>query len=420
MLVAVLLRVALVLLFPKMAMFGDELDYYRGARELASGLEVSVLPFRPPLYLFFLASIFKVFGPNADAVRIVQAGLEGACVAGLYLLARRVGGHRAGLIAAWSFALFPDFIGYSHTLWSESFSLFVMVSALLLLWRLGERPSWPLAIAVGIAWGMMCLIKPYHVYLTPLLLACTVVCARANARAGMARLAAGALATSFLVIAPWSIYLSLEHGRTILISSTGALNLRDGTNYYSPPQYDFPYPQRVPAELVDALGREEGLMEFVLANPGLFAARAGEKMGYLWSPNSFAIRHLYRGKYGPPERFGAVLRITIASVVMAATAAILLLAIPGFFGSRDALGAAFATAYVLPYSLMITVTPALSRYRLPMMIFAVLYAACFLADGRAALERLKRARVWVPSAILWIALAVAWNARVPEVVAALW
>ena len=418
--VAVVLRVALVALFPQMAMFGDELDYFRGARDLVEGREVGVWPFRPPLYLFLVSGVIEIAGPSADAVRLLQALLEGACVAFLYSLARDTGGTRAGLIAAWIYALYPDFVGYSHTLWSESFALALMLPGLWLLRRLAQRPSWAIAFSTGLRWGGLCLVKPYHVYLTPLLLASTVLCAPREARPSMLRFAAGALAAAIFVVAPWSVWISLRYEKPILISTTGGLNLRDGSNYYPPPQYDFPYPQRIPADLVRALGRSESLPAFIAGNPGLFVKRAGEKMGYLWSPNSFVIRHVYRGKYGSPQSLGAPLRIGVAIAVMSSTALLLLLAIPGFLASRDRLMAALTVSYVLPYTLMITITPALSRYRLPMMIFAILYAACFLARGSEGWTTLRQPRVWAPCLVVWTALAFAWSARVPQVVSALW
>ena len=82
--------------------------------------------------------------------------------------------------------------------------------------------------------------------------------------------------------------------------------------------------------------------------------------------------------------------------------------------------AALSASYVVPYTMMISVTPALSRYRIPIMVFAILYAACFLARGSESLTELTRVRVWLPSLLLFVALGFAWSARVPEVVAALW
>jgi 4-amino-4-deoxy-L-arabinose transferase-like glycosyltransferase len=415
---AVSVRIAIVMAFPDMPLVGDEHKYFEESARLADGLPIGA--FRPPLYLFFSMLVIEVAGPFPDAIRLSQCLLEGLGVIGMFLLGVAAAGRRTGLWAAWIFALFPDFIGYSHYLWSESLATFVLIAALLLLWRLHDRPSWPAAAGAGFALGLASLIKPYHLYLAPILLGCTVLCCRSAERPFAKKLAAGAMLATLVVVLSWSIHATLKHGRPILISTTGALNLTDGTNYYRPPQYDFPRFHKKRSEVVAAMGRTEGLVSFVVSNPALFAARAGEKMGYLWSPNSYVIRHLYIGKYGAPQKIERWQRLLTSYTVMAATALVLLLAIPGAFASRGSFLFYVTTAYVVPYTLMITITPSLSRYRLPLMVFAVLHAACLLGRGGAAPRQLARREVWIPTLVLWGALAVAWGVRLPEVVAALW
>jgi hypothetical protein len=239
-------------------------------------------------------------------------------------------------------------------------------------------------------------------------------------RPRVTRLAALAMLVTFFVITPWSLYVSTKFQRPIVISTTGSLNLRDGTNYYQPPQYDYPWSQKVHPTLVARLGREENIAAFIAGNPALFLSRAGEKMGYLWSPNSYIVRHIYTGKYGDPRVMRPALRLAAIYATLGATALVLLLAVPGFFAARGSFAFSVSAAYVVPYTAMIAITPALSRYRLPIMVFAVVYAACFLSQGRGALRQLRRAQIWLPALILWLALGVAWYARVPELWSAIW
>lgn len=414
--VGVGLRLSIILLFPEMRLAGDEEVYYRAATNLAAGKDVSAFPFRSPLYIFLCAWVVKLGGPGGDGIRLFQIGLEGLSILGIFLLARRILGERVAPCAAWLYALYPDFIAYSHYLWSETLGLLLLIWGLLTLTWLRDRPEPRWALLAGLAWGLAGLNKPASLYLALPLLAWVAYSIDSRSRIATLRLAAIAFSTSLIVIAPWSLHLSLKLDRPILVSTTGAHNLRIGNNNYEPPHYDFPTRNTYSRAKAKKLGRSVGLVRWISAHPRLFAERAVLKMKYLWSPTSFPVRHIFWGRYGYTVQRGPTPPLlAVACLVMISTVAMLSLSIPGFFASRLRQPFAFGltTAYVSTYLAMITLTPALSRYRLPLMVFAVLYAAFLLADRGELPRRLLRPATAIPTVVVLAALVALWWNEVP-------
>jgi len=422
-LVGLAIRVAIVLLHPDMPLHADERAFWGAGLQAAAGEEVGVFPFRPPLYVGFCAAVAAVFGDSPDALRFAQCGVDVLMVLGVWLLARRMVGRRTAVWAAWLAALYPDFIVYSHYLWSETLGLCLLTWALLALTALHDRPSVGRAVVVGLAFGALNHVKPFHTYMLPLLMGTLVAMAAPGARLAMVRHGVVAVLALAAACAPWSIHQSLKTGRTVVVSTSGAKNLREGLNEVPPVQLDFASEwffnkrkrSRAPKD------RATGL-EFVVRNPGLFASRTVEKMSYLWAPNSYLLRYLYLAfppgqnwKYGPAERMDPGLRRGVAYASIGSTVVLALGLVLGLFGSRARTAVAMTATYVLAYMGMIALTPSLSRYRLPLMIFAVVWTAALLArDSRPGRLRGRPGLAAGAFAAL-AALAVLWSMRLPAI-----
>src|SRR5262249_45005267 len=61
----------------------------------------------PPLYSFFLAEVYIFFGRSAITVALVQIVFDAVTIATIYAIGRRVGGERAGLLAAAFTGFYP-------------------------------------------------------------------------------------------------------------------------------------------------------------------------------------------------------------------------------------------------------------------------------------------------------------------------
>jgi len=419
----IVLRLAVVAAFPGMPLAGDENDYARAATALLAGTQDPWLLGHPPLYTLFCAGVQALAGPSEDAIRYAQALLEGLSIVGIGLLARRVFGARAGPWAAWIYALNPELIAYSHYLWSECLQLLLLVWGLLALLDLHERPTAGAAARAGLLWGLSCLVKPYNLYLFPLLLLALLVRRGPLRDARGLRLAALALGLCVLAIVPWSAYASLEVGRPVVIATVSSLSLETGTNYLPPPQFDFGSVVTTTGKTIRAAPqrREEGVVAFILHNPGLYLSRAVEKLSFLWTPNSYVLRCLYiHDKYGPPDTLSKAFRLGVVYAVLLVNAALTVGLVVGACFSRAGPLHALAVAYGLAYMGMVTLTPALSRYRLPLMIFALAFSAACLAGQAPLSERARRPVATGLAAAGVLLLLLVWIVRLPPVLELAW
>ena len=420
---AVLLRLAVVAAFPHMPLAGDEEDYTRAATALLEGRQDPWLLGHPPLYTLICAGVQALTGPSENAIRVLQALLEGGSVLGVALLARRAFGARAATWAAWLYALNPEFIAYSHYLWSECLQLALLVWGLHALLALHERPGAGRAVAAGLLWGVASLVKPYTLYLFPFVLAGLVVWPGALRGARGLRVAGLALLVCGLTIVPWSIHASRQVGRPVVICTVSSLSLETGLNYLPAPQFDFGSPPTTTGKLIRgaAQHREEGVVEFILANPGLYLSRAVEKLSYLWTPNSYVLRCLYvHDKYGPPAELSAVFRLGVVWAILLCNAALCVGLIVGLCFSTPGALHVLALAYGLPYMGMLTLTPSFSRYRLPLMVFAVVFSAAWLAGAARLADRGTRRVATGLAATAALALLLVWIVRLPPVIELAW
>jgi 4-amino-4-deoxy-L-arabinose transferase-like glycosyltransferase len=95
---------------------------------------------RPPLYPLFLAGLQTVFGDSAVAVVLAQSALGAASVLLVALLALRLAGPRAALIAAVGTAFYPYFVGNDTTLIEQPLLVALTAAFTLVLVAALRRP----------------------------------------------------------------------------------------------------------------------------------------------------------------------------------------------------------------------------------------------------------------------------------------
>jgi hypothetical protein len=227
----------------------DEREYLSLARGLASGrglaYDAEVLddpgePFgRAPGYPAFLA----VAGGGADVVRQVpgrvkaaQSLLGAAGVVLLALLARRLGGDRAAIAAAWIGAGYPPLVWISAYALSEAvfwpMGLLVALAADRMLDRAGGRSAVRAALWCGLLLGAAVLVRPGTLIFAPL-------AALALLRQRRAALAAIFAAATLIVVAPWTARNYARHGRVVLVASDGGVTFWTGNNALARGEGDF-------------------------------------------------------------------------------------------------------------------------------------------------------------------------------------
>jgi mannosyltransferase len=94
----------------------------------------------PPL-IYLLQSIIGVFSTSPGALRLVSALAGTVAVPAAAALGRRLGGDRAGLLAAALLAAFPGFVLSSRDARGYSLAMALVLAGSLALWRAIEEPS---------------------------------------------------------------------------------------------------------------------------------------------------------------------------------------------------------------------------------------------------------------------------------------
>ena len=133
------------------------------------------------LYTAYLILVYKIFGPNALAARLIQAVIVGFLQPYLaFLLGRKIFGGMVGLAAAFVTAIYTYFIYYSATLMTEPYYLVAIMASLLIAIWLAEpgdtpaserkRPSgrdYRLAIGLGLTLGAAILLRQLFLLMAP-------------------------------------------------------------------------------------------------------------------------------------------------------------------------------------------------------------------------------------------------------------
>jgi hypothetical protein len=143
-------------------------------------------------------------------------------------------------------------------------------------------------------------------------------------------------------------------------------------------------------------------------------------MTNLWAPNAFLIRHIYSGYYGAPQEISPFMRIGLSAATILSISFVLILAVFGFAGAKVDFFFLSVLCYLVLTVAMISLTVSLSRYRVPVMPFLMIFAAHFLAnpDARKAIGVSDtRLRIVLVSSLTLLSL---WAYRLPSIILSLW
>ncbi len=153
----------------------------------------------PPLFSIVLSPVALLGGVHVLPQRIVGCVIGAINVVLIALLGRRLGGERAGRIAAVVALVYPPFITADGSLQAEPLYVLLLVVALLVATRALSSPTVRQAAVLGALVGLATLARTEALLLLPLL---AWVAAWRPATGRLARIGT-ATATCALVLAPW-------------------------------------------------------------------------------------------------------------------------------------------------------------------------------------------------------------------------
>ncbi len=213
--------------FAQLAM--DSQEYDRWAKEIAAGNWVgSGVFFQAPLYPYFLAVLYKIFGPILNIVYLVQIA---GSVAGLYALYRAgkvLCGEKAGLWAAALGTFYGGFFFFDVQVQKESLAVSLVCFLLWILAEVRQNQKIRLWILAGVLSGLLSLLRENALLMVPFLL---ILAFRPKSGTRLFFRNAGALILGlFLVLAPVALRNGIVGGSFLPTTFQGGVNFYIGNN----------------------------------------------------------------------------------------------------------------------------------------------------------------------------------------------
>ncbi len=395
----------------------DTARYVELGRQVAAGgpLAIHEAFYLSPLYVYFLAAVFKV-GGSLGTARIVQICLGSVGVGFVYLLAREWFGRRVAVLAS-ALAVLAGFITFSEILILQSaLDPFLVAAVLYAVSRTQTTSARGPLVATGIALGLFALNRPNAL-------------AYGLAAASLIGLAARRVRSAAIVLVSLAAVLGLNmarnylaSGEAVLISSHGGLNFYIGNN----PDADGIY-HPLPGVAASMAGQvrdatrvaesSEGrrlspaevsgyfytkAFEWMVARPGDAARLFARKLALLVNRTDVPLNYSY-AFYKRDE--STILRWLFVGPML-----LVPLGMVGLFLGPHALRYWTWASFVPIYAVSVAAFFVSDRYRLPLFIPLTVFAARTLVRFADAARHRQIVPGFLPlGAALAIATLVAWN-----------
>ncbi|MBD3349238.1 MAG: tetratricopeptide repeat protein [Candidatus Eisenbacteria bacterium] len=216
----------------------DARYYDQWARRLAAGEGYGEPFFMSPLYPYFLAGLYRLFGRDLFVVRVVQALLGALSASLVYVLAKDLFDKRVGILAGLVTACYGALIFYDGSIVMTPLLVFLTLLCLFLLVRADRAERNAFLVAAGAALGLAAVGRAAILVFAPLALLWILREGWGGVRVRQAALFVVGL---LLVVAPVTVRNYAVSGDFILITSNGGLNFYIGngevaTGGYAKPQ----------------------------------------------------------------------------------------------------------------------------------------------------------------------------------------
>jgi tetratricopeptide (TPR) repeat protein len=388
----------------------DAKFYDDWARRIASGTSEKGAFFMTPLYSYFLAVIYRLFGRDLLLVRMIQAGLGSATAVLVYLLGREVFDRRVGVLAGLITACYGALIFYDCSILLTPLLVFLTVLALFVLVRADVTGRPALYLASGGVLGLAAIGRAAALASAAVAVLWILLSPRERAdrsgghasRAGAWRRAALVVLGILVVIAPVTVRNFVVERDFVPITSNGGLNFFIGNGdgatggYVKPQGLDIVTDPDGEAIAERALRRNlkpsevsgywyGRAWENIRANPGPWAKLMVRKVAFVMS--SYELPQLEN--YDFQKRYSRLLALPLPAFSLIAPLGLAGLGLT-FRRRRPRLLAVFACVYLLSIAAFFVV----ARYRLPVVPLLIVFAAY------AVIELVRRARSFDAKALV--------------------
>jgi 4-amino-4-deoxy-L-arabinose transferase-like glycosyltransferase len=410
---------------------GDSVTYDRWALEIQKDWVGKEVFYQAPLYPYFLAVVYTVFGHSLWAVRLIQAALGSAACVLVALAARSFFSRAVAATAGVLMAVYAPAIFFDGLIHKPSLDAFFMAALLFFIGKVEEEQTrrWP-AFGTGVVLGALALTRENALLLIPVL----VLWMGWRFWTGKVDRALGRRVALFLVglglvLGPVAAR-NYAVGREVFVTTSqsganffiGNNELADGT--YDPLRWghgEYPLERADAFQMAaDALGHPVTPSEvssywtsrawaWIRSHPGDWLKLLGRKWLLVWNAReipdsdepivyqdaSVALSALARVFF-----FGTITPLALAGVVAT-------------WSDRRRLSVLYLVA--LGISASTAVFFVCARYRYPMVPVLALFAAAGLQEiSRLVRERRLRTIALYALAVGAAALVVGWNLGAPE------
>lgn len=345
-----------------------------------------------PLYEYFLAGIYKIFGHSYAAVWLIQALLHTLAAWFIYLTAFLVflnsdSRKKIAVLAAAIVAFYPDLIEISAMLMSETLYLFLLCLVLWLFFRYLANPGWGAMLILAVFLGLAVLARPPVIFFIPIILFYFLK-KKQLLKAGIF------LIVLLIVFAPWTVRNYVVYQEFMPLGAAGNFNFWIG-NYHGGNGEQGPTVEQMQFESTHPVREINGesmrqFKNFLVQYPGEFI-----KLTLLRINKYFSfVRPI--GFWFYQRGIGQVLVLTSSAL---ASIFLFIFGFAGFWQSikKKKENLYYLAAFTLTTPLILFITVVETRYRFQIYPLLAIFAAFF------AVQLFDRTdKRWWRNKVLWI------------------
>ncbi len=386
--------------------------HYKWALAIMKGMDYVGGPFfRAPLYPYFLALIYSIFGASLLVAQTVQIILGSLSAVLVYMIGCRVFDTKTGVVAGIIMAVYGTLVFFEALLLIPTLIIFLNLCAVLILLYAVEKDNVWLYLSGGLLLGLSAIARP-TVLAVAAVFALWFLIRIIKKRKGISAKTLAVFALGIVLpIIPVTMHNLRESGELTIIGTYGGLNFYIGNNSRA---------DGVSANIPGARRDWWGMMEDaeriannesgatlsateqssfwmhkamgeISDNPGKFVGRLFKKFVlliegnelsnnfdfYFFAHRSSELRLLvwYKYFYLP---FGLIFPLAILGMIVA--------------GWKNR-GARLLLIFVVAYTPAVVLFFVTARYRLPMVPFLIIFAAYFIMSIREVIRKASQVRI---------------------------
>lgn len=280
--------------------------------------DTGVSAWMTPIYPYFVAGVFCVFGVYSTASAFVLLSIQALISAlnclPIFYFAKRLFGERVGLWSGWAWVLFPYAVYFPvERIWGTWISTLLLSVLFLIALDMEKSPSLWLWAGFGILWGFTALIEPVVMTAWPFVTGFSAYCLYRRKSRWLAPVAASVLGL-LLVVTPWFVRNYEIFGHFIPFRDTMGMEIHmgnSGDTFHWRPSWIGPWHNDAEWQDFKKMGevaymqreKQRGL-EFIRTHPKWFAVVTVRRFAYIWTGFwSFDKRYLAEEPFDPPNIF---------------------------------------------------------------------------------------------------------------------